>query len=257
MEHNLNIVTYNIQNSSKAEEIKQNILALAAKGAGLFCLQEVRKYEHKEFIVDALLKLLGPSWKAEYLISPQSFDLGLCTLWDSSKLQALSFEKLLLPRLPKLKLHEKIFVKVRTKMEKIQNPKVLPTQRAALIGKFKFLGQPLLITNLHLDWQGGFRQRKRQLKALNDYLKSRVRAEFEVFCGDFNTLGFYRFSGRRQKKVRELLGEEFINVFHNRRTTSFPQMLDHIFVKNLTVAKSEILKFHGSDHFPLLAEIKI
>src|SRR5206468_721012 len=101
-----------IQHGTKAEEIIKNILSLAGKNANVFCLQEVRFHPEKDFIVNSLLKALGPNWKAEYLISPQTFDLGLGTLWDNKKLKALHFEHILLPRLPKVKIHEKVYMKV-------------------------------------------------------------------------------------------------------------------------------------------------
>lgn len=257
MQSNLNIVTYNIQHGKNTQDIIANILSLAHKNINIFCLQEVREYPSKPFIVDTLLKDLGPSWQAECLVKGHTFDLGLCTLWDSSKIRSKSFEKLLLPKLPKLRFYEKAFSKVRVRMEKVTESKIEPTQRAALIGEFELSGQLLRITNLHLDWQGGFKQKSLQLKTLKDYLKPKLAVDYEIFCGDFNTLGFYRFSGKRLQKIRELLGPEFINVFRNRRTAVFPQMLDHIFVKNLSLANTEILKLKGSDHFPLLAEIKI
>jgi endonuclease/exonuclease/phosphatase (EEP) superfamily protein YafD len=143
------------------------------------------------------------------------------------------------------------------KIEKADGKYNQPPQRAALIGHFNLNGKTLRISNLHLDWQGGFKQRGAQLKHLRDYLKAKKAAEFEIFCGDFNTVGFYRFSEKRLSKLKKVLGEEYINAFHNERTTSYLQMLDHIFVKNMVVSKAQVLKLKGSDHFPLMAEIKI
>src|SRR6185436_1079588 len=99
MARSLNIVTYNIQHGSKADEIVRNILALAYQKADVFCLQEVRQRPNKKFIVDELLKRLGPQWQAEFLISPNQFDLGLCNIWNTEKLKAQNFERVLLPKL--------------------------------------------------------------------------------------------------------------------------------------------------------------
>lgn len=250
MENNLNIVTYNIQHGAKTDEIVSNIQALARQKVNLFCLQEVHKYKGQKFIVDELLSRLGPDWQAQYILSPEKSDLGLCTLWKTSKLTALNFEQLMLPKLNRLFFHEKIF-------ETVMSKHARPIQRAALIGEFAIAERTIRITNLHLDWQGGFKQRSLQLNHLKSLLKSKQPVNFEIFCGDFNTIGFYRFDNGRLEKVKNLLGKEFLSGVHKKATTSHLQTLDHIFVKNLTIEKTQIFKYKGSDHFPLLAEIRI
>lgn len=250
MENKLKIVTYNIHHGLKAEAITGNILDLAAKGVGVFCLQEIRKNEGEEFLLEALQKNLGPKWKADHFIKPGSNDLGLCILWDGSILKAEGFETILLPKLPKLYFYERA-------LEKIQRQYPRPVQRAALMGKFTLDGQLLRIINVHLDWQGGAKQRALQLKALHAYLATKPSVEKEILCGDFNTIGFYRFYKRRFKKVSAIVGQHFKTELHKKPTTSYLETLDHIFVKNLNILKTEIIRCKGSDHFPLLAEIKI
>lgn len=253
MENSLNIVTYNIHNGSNQEAIMKNIKVLARQSVSLFCLQEVRKQEGREFIVEALLKDLGSEWKAEYFIKPQSFDLGLCILWKTSTLVALNFEALLLPKLNKLSLHEKIVERLINK-----HKTVAPIQRGSLIGDFNFQGQLVRVTNVHLDWHGGKQQRGRQIQFIKDHLKPKTAAYFEICCGDFNTLGFYRFSQKGSKNIKQLLEPNFESAFKNQKIRSFfLQTLDHIFLKNFKVIKAEILNCKGSDHLPLLAEVKI
>jgi len=257
MEKNLKIVTYNIRHGANASAIIRNIARLSSHGVSVFCLQEFHKYKKRPFLLVPLLKILGDKWRAEYLIEEESHDLGLCILWKTTDLELETFEAVLLPKLNREHIYEKAFQRVMDKYEKLAHKYLGPAQRAALIGNFRINGIKIQITNVHLDWQGGFRQRELQLRHVRDYLKSRKSADFEIFCGDFNTLGFYRFSQKRLKKVKSVLGEEFINAFQNQRTTSYLQMLDQIFVKNLKVAKAQILRLKGSDHFPLLAEIKV
>jgi endonuclease/exonuclease/phosphatase family metal-dependent hydrolase len=250
MENKLTIVTYNIHHGSKPEAITKNLLYLAANGADVFCLQELRKEDGKNFLLDDFLKKLGPNWKAEYIVKPGSNDLGLCTIWDGQKLQALTFEPLLLPKLKKLYFYELAWEKIRKEYPR-------PVQRAVLIGDFNLNGQRLRITNVHLDWQGGSKQRMLQLSHFYSHVKSKEKVEREIMCGDFNTIGFYRFHKRGLTKIKKIVGDEFTNKPPKKPTTTYLETLDHILVKNLTVLKTEVLKLKGSDHFPLLAEIQI
>jgi endonuclease/exonuclease/phosphatase family metal-dependent hydrolase len=250
MESKLTIVTYNIHHGSKAEAITSNIVSLAANGVNVFCLQEIRKQPGESFLLDSLLKKLGSDWKAEYIIKPDSNDLGLCTIWDNSKLQAVNFEPLLLPKLQKLYFYELAWEKIRKEYPR-------PVQRAVLIGDFLVNGKRLRITNVHLDWQGGAKQRSMQLSHVYTHVKSKEKADHEIMCGDFNTIGFYRFHKRRLKKIKHLVGNEFENQPPKKPTTTYLETLDHVFVKNLAIIKTEIIKLKGSDHFPLLAEIQI
>lgn len=257
MENNINIVTYNIHNGFRANQIIKNVGKLAGRGVNIFCLQELRKFSGREFLLNSLLKTLGTEWQAQYLIEPESRNLGLCTLWKTPGLEAINFEFLLLPRLQKPKLYQRAAKKISREYEKLADKYLGPAQRAALIGNFKFQGRTLRVTNLHLDWQGGLRHRSSQLKLVHSHLEAKTKADFEILCGDFNSLGFYGFYKRRNNKIHGLLGAEFKNAFQKKPTTHYLQTLDHIFVKNLAITNAGILKYKGSDHFPLLAEMKI
>lgn len=217
----------------------------------VFCLQEVRRNAGSKFIIDELLDNLGVNWHAKY------FDFGLCTLWDATRLEAVDFELLLLPTVPKLYSYEKLFLKLHAKIGKNKHQKIAPSQRTALLGEFKTAGQTLRITNLHLDWQRGFKHRGSQLNFLKSHLQTKTPVDCEILCGDFNTIGFYRFANGKLKRFKNLVGEEFVSNSPKRPTTNHFQLLDHIFVKNLPIPNTKILKYKGSDHFPILAEITI
>ena len=152
MSDSFKIATYNIQHGTNSEQITENIVQLAQDGVSLFCLQEVRHHPNKTFIVDALLNKLGSGWRAEYLVSSKTFDLGLCTLWDSRKISATGFEQIFLPKLSKVRLYEKLYLKLHRKIEKVDNKMIVPETKAALIGEFMFKGKLIRVTNTHLDW---------------------------------------------------------------------------------------------------------
>lgn len=251
MSKNLNIVTYNIQHGTRAWEIIRNILAMAYKKVDVFCLQEVKKVPGKKFIIDELLWHLGPNWQAQH------FNFGLCTVWNNNSVQALDFEELLLPKISNLQPYEKLFLKLHAKFERNKVEKITAPQRTALVGEFNIGGQRLRITNIHLDWHRGFKHRCSQLEYIRRHLKNKAGVDYEILCGDFNTIGFYRFVNGKLKKVHNLLGQDFVHHLHKKPTTNHFQMLDHVFVKNLALNKTEILKYSGSDHFPLLAEVKL
>jgi endonuclease/exonuclease/phosphatase family metal-dependent hydrolase len=248
MDKHLKIVTYNIHHGRRQQAIIRNIKKLAALGTNIFCLQEVRKNSGENFLLDSLLKQLGKDWKIKYLIEPEKHDLGLCILWKNLDLKADNFQSILLPKYPKARFYEK-------PLKKLSSRHPWPVQRAALVGDFVFNGKSLRVINLHLDWLGGFTHKGLQINHIHSKLRLQVQPDYQVICGDFNTVGFFPFSKRRSKKIEGLLGADFKNTFDNKMTTSHMQMLDHIFVKNMALIKSKVFKYSGSDHFPLLAEI--
>jgi endonuclease/exonuclease/phosphatase family metal-dependent hydrolase len=262
----LSLVSYNIQYCVNKESIISNIDKLSQEGVDLFCLQELQKIPKREFVGDKFISFLGREWKGEYLLDKKNpyLGLGLGVLWNTFSLKLIDVDEILLPKTKPFNFVERL--KTRAKE---------PVQRGALVATFKISKKILRIVNLHLDWQGGFRQRKQQLNYIISYLKKRGNVDYEIFCGDFNTIGPTLFFKKRQRKINEILGVDFINVFPDLRWTqdlksfdpevkyaslhkkalrlgvNFHQKLDYVFSKGLLIKEAKMLKFEGSDHFPL------
>src|SRR6185369_6038122 len=225
----LKIVSYNIDNSVKTDLIVKNILELSAKGANIFCLQEVRPVKEGRFIGDIILEKLGSDWQAEFFMTAgySHFDNGLGFVWNKKQVTADKFETISFTKLNKLDVHEQVFEYVKGSVKQ-------PIQRAGLIGHFTIQNQPVRISNVHLDWHGWSTHRMNQLAELLRHLKKAPLGR-EVICGDFNTIGFFGLGGKLPT-MKTLLGDEFVACFPKFvMTTSHFQHLDHIFVRNLKI----------------------
>ena len=248
----LKVATYNIQLGKRHHSIIKNIQALAAQGAQVFCLQELRITGKHGFLGEALLQTLGPGWQAEYFLSPNNnFDHNLAIFWRTDTLQAMKFEKLSLPKLDRIIFHERMF-------EQWKRKDGTPIQRGALVGTFRASGQIIRIVDVDLDWQGRFIQKQRQLEFLASHLRQ-TYADHDIIGGDFNTIGI--FPGKQTKKICQILGPGFTCTRSRlTRTTTIAtvmQSLDYIFVNNAKIHHAHIVKLRGSDHFPLIATLEL
>lgn len=133
-------------------------------------------------------------------------------------------------------------------------PKII--KRGVLIGTFSIGQKKIRITNLHLDFQGGNAHRANQLKSLMHHPTSELPVDYEIICGDFNTLGVF---GKKNKilTLEQQLEAEFKSVLRKPYNSAIIQQLDYIFTKNLTLHTAEVLKLTGSDHSPLVAEVRL
>src|SRR5437868_8325767 len=110
---NLKIVTYNIQFSLQRENIIKNINLLSKEGVLVFCLQEVVRLPNQEFIVDLILKKLGPEWDAIYHLGEEvsRSGMGNCIIWNKKNLNFKEVKNITLPRKEKINYHEWLFTK--------------------------------------------------------------------------------------------------------------------------------------------------
>lgn len=249
--HNIQIVSYNLDHSNKREDISKNIQKFAQDGVKVFCLQEVRAPKNgEEFIGDFILKILGASWEGKFHISLDSKnDYGLGLIWNK-EFEADNFVELLLPVLPKLTSFENFFE------SKILSGDPTPVKRAVLIADFKHPSGEFRLSNAHLDWQGGFPQRLKQLKVLMEHLNQSPKS-VEIICGDLNTIGFLG-NAKQLNEIQSLLGTGFQN-FQPKFvvTTSHHQQLDHIFGKNIKTPVAKVFRLPGSDHYPVMGEFSL
>lgn len=175
----IQVVSYNVQNGLYSEEIVSNIRRIGSTRKTIFCLQEIRSATGRKFIADTLTDTLsGDGWKGEYFLGSGNLevDLGLGILYQPDNSYLMETERILLPKITGFNLFEILWT-----------PGGRPAQRGALVTTFGLGDKTIRVTNLHLDWQGGFSQRARQLSYIASYLKKMPIVDGEIVCGDFNT----------------------------------------------------------------------
>src|SRR6266567_4797870 len=204
-ESELTIATYNILFANNAEKIIANIATMAKDGITIFCLQELINIPNKAFIVDRILEKLGKNWQAAYHVGSEfsKVSIGTGIFWDTTVLKFEKSEKILLPKIKKFDLHEKLYYKV------IGVP-AIPLQRKAISGYFTLGKKTFRITCLHLDNVGGPLHRRKQLSYLVSLLKTK-KVDQEIICGDFNSFDLLK-TGYEKKLIHRLFGKDFIDA---------------------------------------------
>jgi len=272
---NFTIATYNIQFGINTQKIVQNIKKMAEDGAQIFCLEEIINTPDKEFILDIILKKLGHNWKTIYHVGEEAsrLSIGTAILWDTTILELTHEEKILLPKLKKFDLHEKLYYRI------VGIPGI-PLQRRVTVGNFIYKHIPIRITCVHIDNVGGPRHRIKQITYLLAKLNKKGKAQHEIISGDFNTFDLLK-TGYEKKLLQKKFGKDFIdasayvgwtsdiyNIDFQTSIKFFPwfikafnihirRRLDYIWVKNLKIITCKKITVPGSDHFPIFAKIKI
>ncbi len=274
-DNELTVATYNIQFGIDRETIVDSIEAMAKKGVDIFCLQEIIHDPSKELIVDTILKRLGKQWQAAYHMGtePSRHSIGTAILWNTSVVKKEHEEKILLPKLNKFSLHERFYYR-------LINVPPTPLQRRAISCDFKFNDTQIRVTCVHVDNVGGPKHRRRQIAHLLSMLNMHPKPKYEVLCGDFNTFDLLK-TGHERKMLHSVLGSDFIDASEGVGWTSdiynidfqdsikiFPwfiktfnihirSRLDYIWTKNFTILEKKRQNLLGSDHFPIIAKLKI
>ncbi len=271
----LTVATYNIQFGINSEKIINNIKKLAEEGVNIFCLQEIINIHNEVFIIEKILKRLGNKWKASYHVGEEisKLSIGTAILWNSEILTLKNEEKLLLPKIKKFDFHEKLFYKV-------VGEEAITLQRKALSCYFTIDQQTnLRVTSIHIDNIGGPLHRMKQITYLITKLNGMKTPQSEIICGDFNTFDLLK-TGYEKKLLQKKIGKNFVDASKKIDWTSDIYMadylnsklvpwfvktfnvhirrrLDYIWVRNVKVIFCKKRELHGSDHFPIVAELEL
>lgn len=270
------LATYNIQITNHPEEILANLKQMKASGVSLFCLQEIREVDGEKFIGDRIKEVLGKHWESVYFVLSDSLlnsSHGLGVFWDTRIFTLEKATELFLPLANRIGPVERA-------VAKITGFKTKPSQRKALVCNFTAFGKKIRVTNVHLDWQQGPKQRIAQLQYLMDYLRSEKKVAYECLCGDFNTIHPMK-ENKEQFRIADFFGHEYRDITGDipwtidwQNTDFTPPFhvlgsvmkkfnihcylkLDYIWVKNLTAQDVQALPLPGSDHLPIVATLKI
>jgi endonuclease/exonuclease/phosphatase family metal-dependent hydrolase len=271
----LTIATYNIQFAINAEKILANIEKMAKGGVAVFCLQEIINVRGEKFFIDKLLSRLGKNWKAAYHVGPEFSKLSIGTgiVWNTKILKFKREDKLLLPKLKNFDRLERLYYKV-------VGVHAIPLQRKVTICYFAYGKKTIRVTSIHIDNVGGPGHRMKQLSYLLATLHKHEVPDGEIICGDFNTFDLLK-TGYEKLFMQKLFGDDFKDASRHAGWTSdiynidfrtsmrfFPWLiktfhihirrrLDYIWVKHMNIVSCRKLPIPGSDHYPLVARLKM
>lgn len=234
-------------------------------------LQEVRNATFRATLQNTITYVFPRFFSATHIsVQPSLHDLGLMTV---SSIPIMKETKVMLPQLNKHLLNPQSYV-----MRAIPN-------HGALITLYKIGNKILRITNVHFHVMGGIRHKRKQIRAILS-IYTQQKADYDIICGDFNTIGIFPRMKKSITKQIDAIQMELGNEFHtinNETWTSdvslvlspltpmhymlkkitalanihFRQQLDWIFFRNLTLKHFCVEhSLIGSDHYPLLAEFE-
>ena len=247
---------------------------MVKNGVSIVCLQEVICYKQENNIITTLLQKLGEDWKAICHLGKEQNVLGMgnCILWNTRVLNITKKQDVLLPYSKKLSLHEKAF-------SWLAGGTVIPFRRRAIIGYFMYKNQRLRVTNVHLDHNGGKKNRCRQLNYLINILQQESNNTSDIICGDFNNFDLLGNNNELKEYIHILhdyedtttkidwsadlylidttAGNKFLQILIKNLHIHLRKKLDFIWVKNVTFSGSEKMLLPGSDHLPVVTSLLI
>lgn len=223
-------------------------------------LQEVRNKTTKDDLAHIIQKLF-PGFHAAKLISPKPslHDMGLMTL---SRMPIIDATPILLPKVLKR----------------------MP-QHAALMTRYAVGKKILRVTNVHFNVFGGIPHKRKQIMRILEYFQL-AKADYDIICGDFNTIGPYKLLNKhilKQKNaIQKQLGKTFKEVTipswtgdvgdvmspttpasrliyktFKKTGIQFRQKLDWVFVRGFNTMHADVRHdLKGSDHYPVMASLQ-
>lgn len=269
MKSSIKLATYNVQNGLDGDDLLRTIRELAdekdGEGINIFCCQEVRK-DQNNFVGDEILSVLGKNWQAEYFLAPDFSltALGLAIFWKNKELNLIDLKRWSLPVLEKVSWWEKTWQKVTQGQLETGNWLAFvfreidleKNDRGAMVATLEYEGRKARIVNIHLDWAGGPNHRAKQLRYLKERLESEPPVDYELICGDLNTIGNPAKTKKEVEGFLNILGKEYQDALPKSRSTRPPlQRLDHIFVRGFQPKSTKVLPLAGSDHLPMVIDL--
>lgn len=126
--------------------------------------------------------------------------------------------------------------------------------RVALVAELDNGGRPLVVYNLHLESKGTEQLRLEQLDEVLADTRRYPEGTAMIIAGDFNTFVFHsRLIPRLEESgFRSVLGEG------RPKTHVLLGELDWVFVRGSVEPEGgQVLKVHGSDHFPIRVNVRL
>jgi endonuclease/exonuclease/phosphatase family metal-dependent hydrolase len=200
----LRLISYNIQRGIHLEELAAIFATSPAfREADVIAVQEASLLPDGRNILAVLAGVLSAdhAWTYRTVMAYPDKEYGNGFLF-SGRCRARDAYEVALPRVANLRWHER---------RKTEGGR--PDRKAAFVQGLDVDGHPVRLANVHLDFAGGWRHRRRQLDHLLAEMERRTRdrdeggdGPLDVLCGDFNTVGQYRSPSTRRSTGRALQG---------------------------------------------------
>ena len=125
--------------------------------------------------------------------------------------------------------------------------------RVALVAELDNGGKTLVVYDLHLESKGSDQLRLEQLSEVLEDAQRYPKDTPIIIAGDLNTFTFH------SRMIPRLAEEGFRNVFGDKHLkTHILGELDWIFVRgSIECEAGEVLRVHGSDHFPISVDVRL
>jgi endonuclease/exonuclease/phosphatase family metal-dependent hydrolase len=126
--------------------------------------------------------------------------------------------------------------------------------RVALVAELDNGGKPLVVYNLHLESKGTGELRLQQMEEVLDDAQQYPAQTPIIIAGDFNSFSAHSslMPRLRQAGFRSAFGDRRI------RTHVIVGALDWVFVRgSIECENGQVLRVHGSDHFPIRVDVRL
>lgn len=284
------VLSYNIQRGIHLDGLLPLFEETPAfREADVVAIQEASFLNDGRNILESLAEVLSPNhiWTYKTVMSYPDKEYGNGFIFRDS-CEIVDSYSIPLPQVANLKWYEK---------QKTEGGR--PDTKSAFVQRFRIDGLDVQIANVHLDFCGGWEHRSQQLDCLISAIKARHTGSHgdsfggipTIICGDFNTVGYYKFPASRRntrKTLDSALSRGFIEATPDLDYTSdlfgsvdpadpsaaflnfgkklgcrFLQKTDHILTRGFSdisgtgiISHPEPRLFEVSDHLPIHATVE-
>lgn len=213
------LISYNIQRGIQMESLLDLFAEVPAfREVDVIAIQEASFHADGRNILQELAEVLSPEhrWSYRTVMKYPDKEYGNGFLFRD-KVEVLDSYRVTLPRVGKLRWFEK---------QKTEGGK--PDTKAAFVQSFRVDDLLVRIANVHLDFSGGAEHRNAQLGFLLSEMAAREQEhdrgkEWNVLCGDFNTIGQYRLASTTRSRIKSMqvaLAAGFVDATESLKYTS-------------------------------------
>lgn len=205
------LLSYNIQRGIHLDGLLRLFDELPAfREADVIAIQEASFLKDGRNVLEPLAEVLSPNhaWTYKTVMSYPDKEYGNGFIFRDGY-EVIDSYSVELPQVAGLKWYEK---------QKTEGGR--PDTKSAFVQRFGKDGWSAQVANVHLDFSGGSKHRHRQLVYLLSEIGTRstesggdsLDDSQVIICGDFNTVGYYRWAASR-RNTRRALGAALTNGF--------------------------------------------
>jgi endonuclease/exonuclease/phosphatase family metal-dependent hydrolase len=246
------ILNWNIERGEHLDEVKEQMRNLKPD---LCIFQEVDLDARRTHGQD-VAKDLAETFGMNYVFAPEFQELGQGTAEDPAFHGQALLTKLPVHASRMIRFqHQSGFWKPRRLL--VSSIPLLQRReggRVALVAELDNGGKPLVVYDLHLESKGTSQLRLEQMEEVLDDAQRYPAETPIIIAGDFNSFTSHSslIPRLREAGFRNALGDQRI------RTHVIVGTLDWVFVRgSIECEHGQVLRVHGSDHFPIAVDVRL